>query len=100
MIILYSSITRKYFDHRHIPTIPRGNQLRRHIHKEGFEELIEFKTIWREIYGNYDPEELVWVVEFQYVGNTDMFKHKPWGNVVGNRPKGVGPTRTHSELGS
>ena len=47
------------------------------IHKEGFEELNEFIDIWREIYGNYDPEEHIWVVEFQYVGNTEMFKVKP-----------------------
>ena len=47
------------------------------IRKEGFEDLNEFKDIWREIYGNYDPEELIWVVEFQYVENTEMFKQKP-----------------------
>jgi hypothetical protein len=47
------------------------------IHKEGFEDLNEFIQVWREIYGNYDPEEIIWVVEFQYVGNTEMFKVKP-----------------------
>jgi len=47
------------------------------IRKEGFDSLTEFINIWCEIYGNYDPEEIIWVVEFQYVGNTEMFKVKP-----------------------
>lgn len=47
------------------------------IHKEGFESHNEFIKAWREIYGSYNPEELIWVVEFQYVGNTEMFKVKP-----------------------
>ena len=47
------------------------------ITKEGFETPQEFINIWREIYGSYNPEELIWVVEFQYLGNTEMFKVKP-----------------------
>ena len=47
------------------------------INKEGFESLNQFTQVWREIYGLYNPEELIWVIEFQYVGNTEMFKEKP-----------------------
>jgi len=47
------------------------------VSKEGFDSLNMFINIWREIYGSFNPEELIWVVEFQYVGNTEMFKVKP-----------------------
>jgi hypothetical protein len=70
------------------------------IHKEGFESKQQFIEVWTEIYGYYDPNDLIWVIEFQYIGTTETFKEKTIGCMVGNRPKGVGPTRTHSELGS
>ena len=60
----------------------------------------EFIKTWTDIYGYYDPHEFIWVIEFQYIGTTETFKEKTLGCMVGNRPKGVGPTRTHSELGS
>ena len=47
------------------------------VQNEGFDSLNMFINIWREIYGSYNPEELIWVIEFQYVGNTEMFKVKP-----------------------
>ena len=31
---------------------------------EGFESLEEFKSVWRTIYGGFNPEELVVVIEF------------------------------------
>jgi len=36
--------------------------------KEGFESLDEFREEWRSIYGRYDPDQVVWVVEFRYLG--------------------------------
>ena len=46
------------------------------IQKEGFHTEDEFIEIWREIYGSYKADELIWVVEFQYLGDTEMFKEK------------------------
>ena len=70
------------------------------IKKEGFKTMEEFIRVWTDIYGYFDPNEFIWVIEFQYIGTTETFKEKTLGCMVGNRPKGVGPTRTHSELGS
>ncbi len=70
------------------------------VRKEGLASEQDFIEIWTEIYGYYDPAEIIWVVEFEYIGSTETFKEKTLGCMVGNRPKGVGPTRTHSELGS
>lgn len=47
------------------------------VQKEGFHSEEEFITIWQEIYGSYKIDELIWVVEFQYLGDTEMFKEKP-----------------------
>ena len=35
--------------------------------KEGFTSLAEFQAAWKEIYGKYDPLEVVWVYEFKLV---------------------------------
>ncbi len=35
--------------------------------KEGFRDLDEFREEWTGIYGAYDPDQIVWVVEFQYL---------------------------------
>ena len=70
------------------------------VGREGFDSLEEFIEAWTDIYGYYEPTEYIWVVEFKYMGSTETFKEKTLGCMDGNRPKGVGPTRTHSELGS
>ena len=70
------------------------------IRCEGFTTLDEFAETWSSIYGCFNPEDFIWVVEFQYICPTETFKQKTHGRIVGNRPKGVGSTRTHSELGS
>jgi hypothetical protein len=70
------------------------------VQREGFDSLKQFIKAWTDIYGYYEPAEYIWVVEFKYVGSTETFKEKTLSCMVGNRPKGVGPTRTHSELGS
>jgi len=36
--------------------------------KEGFTGLDEFREAWEGIYGSHDPEQLVWVVELEYIG--------------------------------
>ena len=46
------------------------------VQKEGFHSEEEFISIWQEIYGSYKIDELIWVVEFQYLGDTEMFKEK------------------------
>ena len=35
---------------------------------EGYKTREEFKEVWRRIYGKWDYSELVWVVEFEYIG--------------------------------
>jgi hypothetical protein len=37
------------------------------INKEGFNTKQEFIKAWKAIYGNYDPEATIWVIEFQYL---------------------------------
>ena len=44
--------------------------------KEGLTTEQNFIDTWTEIYGYYDPAELIWVVEFQYIDSTEMFKEK------------------------
>jgi len=36
--------------------------------KEGVSSLEEFRRDWAEIYGPWDGDQRVWVVEFEYVG--------------------------------
>ena len=47
------------------------------VKREGFTEKTEFMKVWTEIYGEYDPEMDIWVVEFQYLDPTETFKEKP-----------------------
>ena len=47
------------------------------VKREGFTTKTEFVNIWTEIYGEYDPEMFIWVVEFQYIDPTETFKEKP-----------------------
>jgi len=42
--------------------------------REGFDTLDEFKEAWVEIYGDWDPDQEVWVVDFAL---TETFKEKP-----------------------
>ena len=70
------------------------------VAKEGFGSKAEFIAAISGIYGPISPKDELWVVEFRYLGPTDTFKQDSSGCLLGNRPKGVGPTRTHSELGS
>lgn len=44
--------------------------------KEGFSSLEDFKTAWEGIYGDWDPEKRVWVVEFQHIREGETFKEK------------------------
>jgi len=41
------------------------------IKKEGFNTLSEFKSDWIEIYGEWNPDQEVWVVEFEVVNKKD-----------------------------
>ncbi len=70
------------------------------VTKEGFGSKAEFIAAISGIYGSISPDDELWVVEFKYIGFTDTFKQDSSGCLLGNRPKGVGPTRSHSELGS
>ena len=36
--------------------------------KEGFSCLDEFRAEWEGIYRAFDPDQVVWVVEFEYLG--------------------------------
>ncbi len=68
---------------------------------EGHSSLQDYQEEWAEIYGFWDDKQLVWVVEFQYIGpEPKSLNNGPVPKGMGYRPKGVGPTRTHSELGS
>ena len=37
--------------------------------REGFRDLDEFHEAWEGIYGTHDPDQVVWVVEFKYLGS-------------------------------
>lgn len=39
--------------------------------REGGYTLDEFREKWEEINDGWDPEQLVWVVEIEYAGDTD-----------------------------
>ena len=39
--------------------------------REGDYTLAEFRDIWRDINGEWDPSEQVWVVAFEYAGDSD-----------------------------
>ena len=42
--------------------------------REGFDTLAEFMDAWTGIYGGWDPDQEVWVVDFVL---TETFKEKP-----------------------
>ena len=46
-----------------------GDMSRDDALREGFRDLDEFREAWEGIYGAYDPDQVVWVVEFQYLGS-------------------------------
>jgi len=53
-----------------------GDITKEDIINEGFHTEEEFINIWQEIYGSYKTDDLIWVVEFKYLGDTEMFKEK------------------------
>ena len=44
------------------------------IRREGLSGLEEFKAAWTGIYGGWDPDQTIWVVDFML---TETFKEKP-----------------------
>ena len=44
------------------------------VRREGFNTLEEFKEAWAGIYEGWDPDQVVWVVDFVL---TETFKEKP-----------------------
>ena len=53
-----------------------GDMTEEDIKNEGFIKNEEFTQTWTQIYGTYDPEEFIWVVEFRYIDPTETFKQK------------------------
>jgi hypothetical protein len=47
--------------------------------REGFPSLHNYKKAWESIYGPWDENMVVWVVEFNYVGEIESFKEKTCG---------------------
>jgi len=41
-----------------------GDMTQQDAQKEGYPTLEEFKKVWEEINGKWDPDEIVWVYEF------------------------------------
>jgi hypothetical protein len=39
--------------------------------REGNYSLAEFRDVWRDMHGEWDADEQVWVVEFEYAGDSD-----------------------------
>jgi len=37
------------------------------VKKEGYNSLEEFMEVWKSIYGSWEPERIVWVLEFEVV---------------------------------
>lgn len=48
---------------------PLGDMTEEDAQKEGGYTLEEFRDVWREINGEWDPERVVAVVEFEYTGS-------------------------------
>ena len=44
--------------------------------KEGCSSVAEFKKVWEEIYGKWNPEQEVYVVEFKLLDKTFLEKEK------------------------
>lgn len=47
---------------------PLGAMTEDDARKEGGYTLADFREAWREINGDYDPEQVVDVIEFEYIG--------------------------------
>ncbi|MCW4049754.1 MAG: ASCH domain-containing protein [Candidatus Bathyarchaeota archaeon] len=46
---------------------------------EGFHSHEEFQEAWMNIYGDWNPEQLVWVIEFKHIKHNETFKEKRRG---------------------
>ena len=55
---------------------PLGEMTHEDALAEGFASVDEYRMLWLEQYGTFDPEELVWVIEFKLLpeeaSNTDF----------------------------
>ena len=47
---------------------PLGEMTQVDAPMEGYSTLQEFQEEWASLFKTYDPEQTVWVVEFQYLG--------------------------------
>jgi hypothetical protein len=47
--------------------------------KEGFHDISSYRETWEAIYGPWEEDQMVWVVEFTYVGENESFKEKTGG---------------------
>ena len=47
--------------------------------KEGLPFLKDYREVWVDIYGHWDNDRMVWVVEFTYAGEIESFKEKTCG---------------------
>jgi len=41
------------------------------VKKEGYETLEDFKKAWTDIYGSWNPDDIVWVYEFKVVNTAE-----------------------------
>ena len=41
-----------------------GNLSKKDAHAEGYESRHEFIKVWKEMHGDFNPEEQVWVIKF------------------------------------
>lgn len=61
-----SRLTLKVTDVR-IETMKELRQDHEQISREGFGSFPQFRHIWRKIYGQCEPGDLVWVIEFEVI---------------------------------
>jgi hypothetical protein len=47
---------------------PLGEMTQEDARREGYSTLREFREEWASIFKTYDPKQMVWVAEFQYLG--------------------------------
>jgi len=47
---------------------PLGEMTQQDALKEGYTILRDFRLEWEDLYGRWDPQQTVWVVEFTYIG--------------------------------
>ncbi|EJB5271336.1 ASCH domain-containing protein [Vibrio vulnificus] len=70
---LASRLTLKVTDVR-IETMIELRQNHEQISREGFGSFPQFRHTWREIYGQCEPDDLVWVIEFEVIHqNVDTY---------------------------